>query len=67
MNEEHKDFREVFFALHKLIKRNPNLKNNFPQFKREKGNISLKFVETEERDMDKIVDQVEDIVMGNKK
>lgn len=38
MNEEHKDFREVFFALHKLIKRNPYLKYYFPQFKREKGN-----------------------------
>ena len=67
MNEKHKDFREVFFALHKLIKRYPFLKYKFPQFKREKGNISLKFVETKERDMDKIVDQVENIVMGNNK
>ena len=60
---EFKEFRNIFFSLNKLLKENPSLKANFPHFMKERGNISLKFLECKDDEMDKFIEDVEKIVI----
>ena len=62
MMKDHKKFRDCFFGLNKLIKKYPELKKNFPQFLRERGNITLKFLEHDDSSMDAVVENVERMV-----
>ena len=60
---EFEEFRNIFFSLNKLLKDNPSLKANFPQFMKERGNISLKFLECKDDEMDNFIEDVEKIVI----
>lgn len=62
-DEEFGEFRYIFFTLNKLLKENPSLKANFPQFMKERGNISLKFLECKDDEMDNFIEDVEKIVI----
>ena len=62
-DKEFEDFRKIFFSLNKLLKENPSLKANFPQFMKERGNISLKFLECKDDEMDNFIEDVEKIVI----
>lgn len=58
-----KEFRDYFFSLNKLIKKYPELKTKFPQFLRERGNITLKFLEFDNSSMDDFIEDVERMVI----
>ena len=62
MKKNHKEFRDYFFNLNKLIKKHPELTNKFPQFLRNRGNITLKFLEHDDSSMDAVVENVERMV-----
>ena len=62
MKKDHKEFRDCFFGLNKLIKKHSELKRKFPQFLRERGNITLKFLEHDDSTMDAVVENVERMV-----
>ena len=62
MKKDHKEFRDCFFGLNKLIKKHPEVKRKFPQFLRERGNITLKFLEHDDSSMDAVVENVERMV-----
>lgn len=62
-DKEFEEFRTIFFKLNKLLKENPSLKANFPQFMKERGNISLKFLECKDDEMDNFIEDVEKIVI----
>ena len=57
--KNHKEFLDCFFGLNKLIKKYPELKTKFPQFLRERGNISLKFLKHDDSIIDAFMENVE--------
>ena len=62
MNPEFLEFRQIFRNLASLLKYNPSMKKNFPQFLRERGNIALKFLECKEEEMDDFIEDVMKVV-----
>ena len=62
MNPEFLEFRKIFRNLTSLLKYNPSMKKNFPQFLRERGNIALKFLECKEEEMDDFIEDVMKVV-----
>ena len=52
LDKKYEEFRIFFFGLNKLLKENPSLKGYFPQFMKERKNISLKLLECQDDEMD---------------
>ena len=60
--DKDKDFKKTFFDLNKILTDNKDLKKYFPNFKRERGNISFKLLEDKEDKIEKIVEEVEKVI-----
>ena len=61
LNKDFDSFREIFFKLNEFIKNNPNMRDYFPGFKRNRGIICLKFLEVDQY-LDEFIDDVKKLV-----
>lgn len=55
---QNKHYREIFFKLNEILKNNSFLKSYFSRFLEERGQISVKFLVSDEKEMDKFVEDV---------
>lgn len=60
--KDFKGFGDVFFALHNILKKNKELRGNFPKFMRERGAIALRILNDED-DLDDLIDEVRGAVL----
>jgi hypothetical protein len=55
---QHKPYREIFFKLNEILKNTSFLKYYFDRLIKERGQISVKFLVSDEKEMDKFVEDV---------
>jgi len=65
-DSKNKHYREIFFKLNEILKNNSFLKSYFYRLMNERGQISVKFLVSDEKEMDKFVEDVKSRV-DNKK
>lgn len=56
--DQYKHYREIFFKLNEILKNNSLLKDYFYRLIKERGQISVKFLMSDEKEMDKFVEDV---------
>lgn len=62
LDDKYEEFRLIFFRLNKILKENQFLRDKFPRFMKERGNILLKFLEDKDEEMDNFVEDVEKVI-----
>lgn len=62
LDDRYEEFRLIFFSLNNILKENRFLRAKFPRFMKERGNITLKFLEDKDEEMDNFVEDVEKVI-----
>lgn len=62
LDNKYEEFRLIFFSLNNILKENRFLRDKFPRFMKERGNIALKFLEDKDEEMDNFVEDVEKLI-----
>lgn len=63
--EDYLEYKKMFFDLNDLIKNNHNLRNYFPKFREKRIKIGILFLENDEEEMDKIIDNIKIKIKNN--